>query len=158
MKRFHNLDFLRALAMMMGLVIHAPLIFWLPDFAKVYGIDNIAPAQEWINIIGRFISSWRMPLFFLLSGFFAILVIERKGTLQFIKDRIIRVGLTCLVFSSLYDISDGSFDYTTLHLWFLYELMILVLVFSLLYKFNIIKDFVIGVFEGRVFFDQNLAE
>ena len=89
MKRFHNLDFLRALAMMMGLVIHVPLIFWVPDFAKVYGIDNVAPAQEWINIMGRFISSWRMPLFFLLSGFFSIIVIERKGISQFLRDRII---------------------------------------------------------------------
>ena len=142
MKRFHNLDFLRALAMMMGLVVHAPLIFWVPDFAKVYGIDNIASAQEWINIIGRFISSWRMPLFFLLSGFFAILVIERKGISQFLIDRIIRVGLTCLIFSSLYDISDGSFDFTTLHLWFLFELMIIVLVFSLLYRLKMIKKLI----------------
>ena len=139
-QRYHNLDFLRAFAMMMGLVIHAPLLFWVPDFAKVYGIENIAPAEEWVNIMGRFISSWRMPLFFLLSGFFAILVIERKGTSQFLRDRVIRVGLTCLVFSSLYDISDGSFDFTTLHLWFLYELMIFVLFFSLLYRLKIIKD------------------
>ena len=140
MQRYHNLDFLRAFAMMMGLVIHAPLLFWAPDFAKVYGIDNIAPAEEWVNIMGRFISSWRMPLFFSISGFFAILVIERKGTSQFLKDRVIRVALTCLLFSSLYDISDGNFDFTTLHLWFLYELMIFVLVFSLLYRLKIIKD------------------
>ena len=152
MKRFHNLDFLRALAMMMGLVIHAPLIFWIPDFAKVYGIDNIAPAQEWINIIGRFISSWRMPLFFLLSGFFAILVIERKGTSQFLRDRFIRVGLTCLIFSSLYDISDGSFDFTTLHLWFLYELMIIVLVFSLLYRLKTIKNLISMKLTPKMFF------
>ena len=51
--------------MTMGLVIHAPLLFWAPDFAKVFGIDNIVPAEEWVNIMGRFISSWRMPLFFL---------------------------------------------------------------------------------------------
>ena len=140
MQRYHNLDFLRAFAMLMGLVIHAPMLFWVPDFAKVFGIDNIAPAEEWVNVIGRFISSWRMPVFFLLSGFFAILVIERKGTSQFLRDRVIRVGLTCLVFSSLYDISDGSFDYTTLHLWFLYELMIFALFFSLLYRLKIIKD------------------
>ena len=120
MQRYHNLDFLRAFAMLMGLVINAPMLFWVPDFAKVFGIDNIAPAEEWVNVIGRFISSWRMPVFFLLSGFFAILVIERKGTSQFLRDRVIRVGLTCLVFSSLYDISDGSFNYTILHLWFLY--------------------------------------
>ena len=140
MQRHHNLDFLRAFAMMMGLVIHAPLLFWAPDFAKVYGIENIAPAEEWVNILGRFISSWRMPLFFSLSGFFAILVIERKGISQFLKDRIIRVGLTCLVFSALYDISDGRFDYTTMHLWFLYELIIFVFCFSILYKFRFIKN------------------
>ena len=152
MERFHNLDFLRALAMMMGLVIHAPLLFWSPDFAKVFGIDNIVPAEEWVNILGRFISSWRMPLFFLLSGFFAMLVIKRKGILQFLRDRFIRVGLTCLVFSSLYDISDGSFDYTTLHLWFLYELMIIVLVFSLLYKLKIIQDFLCMTVPPKIFF------
>ena len=142
MQRYHNLDFLRAFAMMMGLVIHAPMLFWAPDYAKVFGIDNIAPAEEWVNVMGRFISSWRMPLFFLMSGFFAILVIESKGTLQFLKDRVIRVALTCILFSALYDISDGSFDYTTLHLWFLYELMIFVLFFSLLYRLKFIKDLI----------------
>jgi glucans biosynthesis protein C len=140
MLRFHNLDFLRAFAMMMGLVMHAPLLFWQPDVAKVFGIENIAPAEEWINIIGRYINNWRMPLFFLLSGFFSVLIIKRKGTSQFIRDRLIRVGLTCLVFSSLYDIADGSFDFTTHHLWFLYELMIFVFCFSFLYRVQTIKD------------------
>ena len=148
-EKVSQFDFLRALAMMMGLVVHAPYIL---DFAKVYGIDNIASAQEWINIIGRFISSWRMPLFFLLSGFFAILVIERKGILQFLRDRFIRVGLTCLIFSSLYDISDGSFDFTTLHLWFLFELMIIVLVFSLLYRLKIIKNLISMKLTPKIFF------
>ena len=138
--RYYNLDFLRAFAMMMGLVMHAPLLFWQPDFAKVFGIGNIAPAEEWINIIGRYINNWRMPLFFLLSGFFSVLIIKRKGTSQFIRDRLIRVGLTCLVFSSLYDIADGSFDFTTHHLWFLYELMIFVFFFSFLYRVQTIKD------------------
>ena len=126
--------------MMMGLVMHAPLLFWQPDFAKVFGIENIAPAEEWINIIGRYINNWRMPLFFLLSGFFSILIIKRKGTSQFIRDRVIRVGLTCLVFSSLYDIADGSFDFTTHHLWFLYELIIFVFCFSFLYRIKTIRD------------------
>ena len=44
--------------MTMGLVIHAPLLFWAPDFAKVFGIDNIVPAEEWVNIMGRFINSF----------------------------------------------------------------------------------------------------
>tara|TARA_B100001248_G_C27020946_1_gene291982 strand:- start:153 stop:329 length:177 start_codon:yes stop_codon:yes gene_type:complete len=55
--------------MMMGLVIHAPLLFWAPEFAKVFGINNIVSAEEWVNIMGRFISSWRMPLFFYYQVF-----------------------------------------------------------------------------------------
>ena len=140
MQRHHNLDFLRAFAMIMGLAIHAPLLFWQPDFAKMFGIENIAPAEEWINIIGRYINNWRMPLFFLLSGFFSVFIIETKGTLKFVKDRVIRVGLTCFVFSSLYDILDGSFDFTTQHLWFLYELIIFVFCFSFLHRVKTIKD------------------
>ena len=46
----------------------------------------------------------------------------------------------------------GKFDYTTLHLWFLYELMILVLVFSLLYKFKIIKDLLCMKVPPKIFF------
>ena len=151
MLRFHNLDFLRAFAMMMGLVMHAPLLFWQPDFAKVFGIENIAPAEEWINIIGRYINNWRMPLFFLLSGFFSVLIIKRKGTSQFIRDRLIRVGLTCLVFSSLYDIADGSFDFTTHHLWFLYELMVFVFCFSFLYRVQTIRDLLDREISTRIF-------
>ena len=71
MQRYHNLDFLRAFAMMMGLAIHAPLIFWQPDFAKVFGIENIAPAEEWMNVVGRYISNWRMTLFFYYQVFFS---------------------------------------------------------------------------------------
>ena len=88
--------------------------------------------------------------FFLLSGFFSVLIIETKGTSQFIKDRLIRVGLTCFLFSSLYDITDGSFDFTTQHLWFLYELMIFVLCFSLLYQAQTIKSLLTRVITTRL--------
>ena len=152
MQRYHDLDFLRAFAMIMGLAMHAPLLFWQPVFAKMFGIENISQAEEWINIVGRYINNWRMPLFFLLSGFFSVLIIEKKGTSQFIRDRVIRVGLTCFVFSSLYDIADGSFDFTTQHLWFLYELMIFVLCFSLLYKSQAIKNLISRQISIRILF------
>ncbi len=40
MSRLHNLDFLRAFAMMMGLVIHAPILFTMPDVARDFQIEN----------------------------------------------------------------------------------------------------------------------
>ena len=39
--------------MIMGLAMHAPLLFWQPDFAKMFGIENISPAEEWIKILGN---------------------------------------------------------------------------------------------------------
>ena len=98
MQRYYNLDFLRAFAMMLGLVIHAPIIFYFPGLAKTLGIEKIAPAENWVFVMITFISNWRMPLFFILSGFFTNLVIEKKGTKTLIKDRVIRIGITCVLF------------------------------------------------------------
>ena len=152
MSRFHNLDFLRAFAMMMGLVIHAPILFTMPDVARDFQIENIPALESWGWLVMGFISNWRMPLFFLLSGFFAVLVIEKKGNPYFIKDRIIRIGITCLLFSAFYDILDGRIDFTTAHLWFLYELLIFVLFFSLLYKLQVFKNLVYQTCSPKIFF------
>ena len=149
--RFHNLDFLRAFAMMMGLVIHAPILFTMPDVARDFQIENIPALESWGWLVMGFISNWRMPLFFLLSGFFAVLVIEKKGNPYFIKDRIIRIGITCLLFSAFYDILDGRIDFTTAHLWFLYELLIFVLFFSLLYKLQLFKNLVYQTCSPKIF-------
>ena len=149
--RFHNLDFLRAFAMMMGLVIHAPILFTMPDVARDFQIENIPALESWGWLVMGFISNWRMPLFFLLSGFFAVLVMEKKGNAYFIKDRIIRIGITCLLFSAFYDILDGSIDFTTAHLWFLYELLIFVLFFSLLYKLQLFKNLVYQTCSPKIF-------
>ena len=151
MSRFHNLDFLRAFAMMMGLVIHAPILFTMPDVARDFQIENIPALESWGWLVMGFISNWRMPLFFLLSGFFAVLVIEKKGNPYFIKDRIIRIGITCLLFSAFYDILDGSVDFTTAHLWFLYELLIFVLFFSLLYKLQVFKNLFYQTCSPKIF-------
>ena len=152
MSRFHNLDFLRAFAMMMGLVIHAPILFTMPDVARDFQIENIPALESWGWLVMGFISNWRMPLFFLLSGFFAVLVIEKKGNPYFIKDRIIRIGITCLLFSAFYDVLDGRVDFTTAHLWFLYELLIFVLFFSLLYKLQVFKNLVYQTCSPKIFF------
>ena len=152
MSRFHNLDFLRAFAMMMGLVIHAPILFTMPDVARDFKIENIPTLEGWGWLVMGFISNWRMPLFFLLSGFFTALVIEKKGSPYFIKDRLIRIGITCVLFSAFYDILDGRVDFTTAHLWFLYELVIFVLCFSLLYKIRVFKNVIYQTYSPKIFF------
>ena len=138
--------------MMMGLVFHAPILFTMPDVARDFQIENIPALESWGWLVMGFISNWRMPLFFLLSGFFAVLVIEKKGNPYFIKDRIIRIGITCLLFSAFYDVLDGRVDFTTAHLWFLYELVIFVLCFSLLYKIQVFKNLVYQTCSPKILF------
>ena len=59
-------------------------------------------AALWVSITINLITHWRMPLFFLLSDFLTMLVVQRKGLNQFWQDRAIRVGVTLLiVFSAL---------------------------------------------------------
>ena len=152
MSRLHNLDFLRSFAMIMGLAIHAHLLFILPDVAKDFEIQNVPQPDEWILLIIDFISTWRMPVFFMLSGFFSTLVLDKKGMVYFIKDRLIRIFLTCILFSFFYDILDGSLDFTTGHLWFLYELMIFILCFSLIYKNSLFQKLISRKISPKIFF------
>ena len=73
--RYHGLDALRAIAMILGIVVHASLPF--------FDTRGIWPSDEYesplIQSIFSFIHLWRMPLFFILAGFFANLVISRKS-------------------------------------------------------------------------------
>ncbi len=119
--------------MLLGLAVHAPLIFYFPGAASEFAIENIEPAENWIWPMLDFITIWRMPIFFLLSGFFSVLLINKIGLKSYTLDRFIRIGLTCLFFSALFDILDGNFDLTLNHLWFLYYLFIFIIGFSFLH-------------------------
>ena len=75
-KRFYGLDALRAIAMFMGIVLHAALPyvnFNIPDW------PSEKSSSEPITVIFQFIHLWRMPLFFILSGFFSNLLITRHN-------------------------------------------------------------------------------
>ncbi|MCY4099521.1 MAG: acyltransferase family protein [Rhodobacteraceae bacterium] len=139
MQRYHNLDFLRAFAMLLGLAVHAPLIYYYPDVALELGIENIPEPELWVWLMLGFITSWRMPLFFLLAGFFAILVIQKRGPLRFLGDRTVRIGMTLLLFAFLYDYIDGRLDFTLGHLWFLYYLLFFCVIVVFLYHFSHFK-------------------
>ena len=96
MTRFHELDALRASAMLLGIVLHACLFllpFWMVKDAYVYsrGVDSNPCLYLVMGIHG-----FRMPLFFLLSGFFTALLWQRRGLGQLIKHRLQRIGVPLL--------------------------------------------------------------
>jgi len=74
--RYHGLDAMRGIAMLLGIVLHAALPY-VPDVEFFWPTDE--RSSQLINTIFQFIHIWRMPLFFILSGFFANLIITRRS-------------------------------------------------------------------------------
>ena len=146
-ERFHGLDAVRGIAMLLGIVIHAslPYIEGLPKglWPSDKNTSNI------IAIIFEFIHIWRMPIFFIISGFFANLVITRKSLIIWWKNRFLRLVLPAMIFFPIMSLTIPwifKYGYTgninfffsnegqPHHLWFLYHLFIFVL-FSIFIKF-----------------------
>ena len=97
--RYHGLDGLRAFAMLLGIVLHATL----PYFARIAEVEFMWPADDdqslALLVLFDFIHLWRMPVFFLLAGFFAHLVLERRSTRVFIRDRLQRIAVPLVLFN-----------------------------------------------------------
>jgi surface polysaccharide O-acyltransferase-like enzyme len=87
--RIHYLDNLRALAMLLGIFLHSALAYAQPAQSIWLATDPhgsvVIDASVW------FIHLFRMSLFFLLSGYFAKLVIDRKGLKHFVWSRMLRL-------------------------------------------------------------------
>lgn len=90
-QRLHELDALRGLAMLLGVVYHADL------FALLFGPKATGASSDALAGVGYGLHAFRMPLFFLVAGFFAALVVARRGTDAFIAARLRRIGLPLAV-------------------------------------------------------------
>ena len=139
-KRFHGLDALRGIAMLLGIVLHAALPY-IPDIDAIWPADD--QSSYLIEAIFQFIHVWRMPLFFILAGFFTKLFIDRKSRKKWLTNRVLRVGVPLLIFSPLLALTlpwifsfgetgEVGFIYSMegypFHLWFLWHLLIFVII------------------------------
>ena len=100
--RLHYMDSLRAVAMFLGLVLHAAAMF------NMWTIDPIRTHNEpskTIHCIFELIHIFRMQLFFLVAGFFAIMVCRKRGAVSYAKNRFMRIvipfGLCVLLLQPL---------------------------------------------------------
>ena len=146
--RLHYLDSLRAFAMYLGIILHVTLPFfpWHGDYEM----------KEGYGILLLIIHGFRMPLFMIISGFFAEMMIRRHGVTKFIDNRLRRIGLPYLIFVPLitglfiftYIIGNIFVDWDSLnisketkeskdedefshaHLWFMYFLLIFTFIYS----------------------------
>jgi len=146
-ERHHGLDLLRAALMSLGILLHVACSFQLgePDASWGYRDPEQSLAAT-LLVIG--IHSFRMPVFFVLSGFFAAMLAQRRGARGMWLDRMRRVGVPLLVgwllltplvgfaFSYAISVQLGSDPLSAValhrpvpgglaHLWFLHYLLIL---------------------------------
>jgi len=155
-ERLHSLDSLRAIMMMLGLVLHSVITY-----------DTIAHGAEWpmkdpnythesMSWLFWFIHIFRMPVFFIVSGFFGALLFYDRSPKKMLKNRIKRVLFPFVVFLFLlWPFIIFGFTYSnmvfagvenalnealkvfsqpttylpphTFHLWFLYYLLLFVI-------------------------------
>jgi fucose 4-O-acetylase-like acetyltransferase len=113
--RFHALDQARATAMLLGVFYHALLFGGMLGGSPPVGLDptggpggfNTAMMfQEWLH-------SFRMPLFFLISGFFCRMMFQKHGIRIYLYRRWSRIGMPLLIgvftFVPLYQFASESF-------------------------------------------------
>lgn len=87
-KRLDYLDAVRAYALLLGIVFHASLSF-MPIFIG-WAVMDIS-TSDWIPIFVFISHSFRMPLFFLIAGFFSYRVFIQGDVSSFLKSRLMRL-------------------------------------------------------------------
>ena len=154
--RFHSLDFLRAFALLMGVLLHILMLFLEP-------FDGSEPRLG-ASIIFIWIHTWRMPLFMLLAGFFTTLSLSKRNTGNYAFNRLIRLGVPLFLLWSVIPAIDEEasrlfrvpellswlfydvpFTFRLDHLWFLYYLLIFYSVLLLIKTaVPVIYSFILG--------------
>ena len=86
--RRHDLDALRAGAMLAGVAFHAAHSF-APGMPWLIHDTQQSP---WWFLFLFLVHGCRMPLFFLVSGYFTALLFERKGLSDLLRHRLARIG------------------------------------------------------------------
>jgi hypothetical protein len=91
--RRNDLDALRAFAMLLGIFYHAALS--LADGFPWFVQDPAA--NRTMYVFQSAVHGFRMPLFFIVSGFFTAMLWRNRGTAALLSHRFRRVFLPCLV-------------------------------------------------------------
>ncbi len=160
------MDSMRAILMMMGIVLHSAQVF-NPNKNWLIFSDNTHPLMKHIVDV---IHMFRMPAFFIVSGYFCYLTLSKYRTKVFLSVRLKRIVIplffTALTLNSLQTILlsqtnwlDFNLGHYLLegryisHLWFLTNLIVYFLVTAFLFSltggfFSIIVNKVVKLSDG----------
>ncbi|WP_404339929.1 acyltransferase family protein [Pseudoalteromonas mariniglutinosa] len=90
--RLHGLDFCRAVFMLLGLFYHSALIY---SDSYVWRVSSLE-SSYFLSYLYEFIHAFRMEAFYLISGFFYLLVFSKRST-GFLNERLLRIFPPLLV-------------------------------------------------------------
>jgi glucan biosynthesis protein C len=127
---YHGLDLLRSMALLLGVVFHAAMPVLTPEYLGL-ALQDVPPEIPAAPLLGMFMEwthIWRMPAFFLLAGFFAQMVLMRKGPMAFLADRAVRIFGVLATFCILIAVLSGGSPFDLGHLWFLWFLGLMCLI------------------------------
>jgi glucan biosynthesis protein C len=176
-ERIYSLDALRAIMMLLGIVLHASLTFGSHEYGQFWPIKN--PENNILfDLIVALIHFFRMPVFFVVAGYFGALLYYKKGAEKMLINRVKRIlfpfigGVAIVypmaIFSFSYSsaafagsaspfnnawntIITGKFlPFNVLHLWFLYFLMLFSLMGWILAKI-FTKESGFTLFANKIF-------
>ena len=91
-QRRTDLDALRSFAMLLGIALHASLSF----LAFPWPVHD-TQRSDLLPLFLVAVHGFRMPLFFLLSGYFTMLVYRRRGLKSLLEQRFIRIFLPLVI-------------------------------------------------------------
>lgn len=163
-ERIYYMDAMRSILMSLGLVLHAANIFSIKPWAISHSESSVL-----FDMIVDSIHVFRMPAFFIISGFFCHMTLSRYGSVAFLRIRLPRIIIpflsVAIIFNSFqsyilskYNGQDlsyfdiiGSFSYWVSgdwvsHLWFLYCLIVYFLVAGLCCAFALNSVNKMGVY------------
>ena len=97
--RLHYMDTLRATAMFLGLVLHGGVVFaqWPIDPLRSHDEPSV-----FLHYIMEIIHVFRMELFFLVAGFFSVLLVQKRGLNYYVKNRATRILLPFIIGITLF--------------------------------------------------------
>lgn len=159
-ERIHALDSLRAIMMLLGLVIHSAITYGVIDYSA-WSIKDPNSTGIFMDYTVAMIHSFRMPIFFVVAGFFGAMLFFERSPVKMLKNRIDRILYPFIVFliilsamilfaasytqevfaggSNPFDLAVAPFmnlqswiPPSTFHLWFLYYLFLITIASYLL--------------------------
>lgn len=146
--RLHAFDNLRAVMMWLGILLHVAINHTTGPSPLPWRDSQTSPLADLVLL---FIHAFRMPVFFILAGFFVALLIARRGPKAMLMHRLRRLALPFAIFwpvlivcmtvltlvyvhlmargtvgidiSLLAKKGAGKSPFTTMHMWFIYYLI-----------------------------------